>query len=106
MTEEDFDIFISDLLDFISSIEQACSTLREQIGKMKGVKVWSWDPSKIKWEKASGLKGEFERSEDINNPEFKKMLKDLGEHKGKLTRDGMFYWTFKNGSVVGRKRRG
>jgi hypothetical protein len=31
------------------------------------------------------------------------MLKDLAEHKGKLTRDGLFYWTFQNGTTVGRK---
>ena len=61
------------------------------------------------WEeqlKAEGQKGEFEKSEDVNNPEFKAMLKDLQSHGGKLTRNGMFYWVYKNGSTVGRKKRG
>jgi len=71
----------------------------------KLVGIVSWNPNKIKWEKAEGFKGEYERSEDVNNPEFKVMLKDLAQHGGKLTKDGYFYWVFKNGSTVGRKRR-
>jgi len=106
MTEEELNLLIGDLLDFLNAIEQACATLREQIGKLKGVDVWSWNPDKIKWEKAQGPSGGFEKSEDFSNPEFKKMLKDLAEHDGKLTRDGVFYWVFKNGSTVGRKKRG
>jgi len=64
-----------------------------------------WDPNKIKWESAEGSSGPYERSEDINNPEFKGMLRDLSDHKGRLTRDGYFYWLFKNGCTVGRKKR-
>ncbi|MEM2506597.1 MAG: hypothetical protein QXF61_06120, partial [Nitrososphaeria archaeon] len=66
---------------------------------------FSWNPDKIKWEKAQGFRGEFERSEDVNNSEFKALLKDLAQHNGKLTRNGWFYWTFRNGSTVGRKKR-
>jgi hypothetical protein len=66
----------------------------------------SWDPNKINWEPAEGTSGPYERSEDVNNPEFKAMLKDLSDHKGRLTRDGHFYWLFKNGCTVGRKKRG
>ena len=66
--------------------------------------AWSWDPSKIACSEAQGEKGSYERSEDISNPEFKAMLKDLGEHSGKLTRDGVFYWTFQmDPSLEGRR---
>ena len=34
------------------------------------------------------------------------MLEDLKTHDGKLTREGFFYWLFRNGSTVGRKKRG
>jgi hypothetical protein len=64
-----------------------------------------YDANKIKWEKSTGSKGEYERSEDINNLDFKAMLKDIAAHQGKLSRDGYFYWTFNNGTTVGRKRR-
>jgi len=37
---------------------------------------------------------------------FKAMLRDLANHNGKLMRDGYFYWVYKNGATVGRKKRG
>jgi len=106
--EEDFEAFLEDFCDFLNSLEEAVQKMKMQIGKLVGViekQKWDWNPEAIKWEKSQGAKGEFEKSEDVNNPEFKKMLKDLAEHDGKLTRDGVFYWVFKNGSTVGRKKR-
>lgn len=62
-----------------------------------------WNPEKILWKKALGKKGEYERSEDVNNLEFKKMLQEINKNGGTLNRDGKFYWTFYNGYTVGRK---
>jgi len=45
------------------------------------------------------------RSEDVDNPEFKAMVRDLANHDGKLTRNGYFYWLFPNRKTVGRKRK-
>ena len=108
MKMEDFEIFLEDFYDFLDSLEASIVGMKQQIAKLVGVvetkPKFSWNPDKIKWEKAQGFKGEFEKSQDHNNPEFKTMLKDLAEHKGKLMREGWFYWTFKNGSTVGRKR--
>lgn len=64
-----------------------------------------WDPSKVKWEKREGPKGMYERSEDVDNPDFQNMLKDLAAHDGKKSRGGYFYWVFTNRRVVGRKRK-
>ena len=64
----------------------------------------AWNPNEIKWENKQGSKGPFERSEDLNNPHHKALVKDLAAHNGKLTRDGLFYWLFQNGSTVGRKK--
>jgi hypothetical protein len=108
MNLEDFEVFLEDFCDFLDSLEASVVKMKMQIAKLVGVaekQKWSWNPDAIKWVKAEGSKGEFEKSEDFNNPEFKKMLKDLAEHNGKLTRDGVFYWVFKNGSTVGRKKR-
>lgn len=110
MNIEDFEIFLEDFCDFLNGLEANIVKMKQQIAKLTGVaedkpKRRSWDPNKIKWEKTQGFKGEFERSLDINNPEFKAMLRDLAEHKGMLMRDGWFYWIFKNGSTVGRKKR-
>lgn len=60
-----------------------------------------WNPKKIVWKPALGRKGPYEKSEDVNNVEFKKMLKEINSNGGKLNRDGKFYWTFYNGYTVG-----
>jgi len=112
MATEDFWNFIEDFTDFLNAQEEAIKRLKEQIARLAGIaeekpeRDWTWNPDKIKWERAEGAKGEFEKSEDLNNPEFKAMLKDLAGRGGKLTREGWFYWTYKNGSTVGRKRLG
>jgi hypothetical protein len=103
--EEDLANFIEDFLDMLNGIEASITKMKSQVAKLVGVQP-KWNPDKIKWEKAEGFKGEFEKSEDVNNPEFKAMLKDLTQHNGKLSREGFFYWTYKNGSTVGRKKRG
>jgi hypothetical protein len=108
MSDEDLKVFLEDFCDFLDGLEANIIKMKQQIGKLVGVaekQKWNWNPDKIKWEKTEGFKGDYERSEDINNPEFKALLKDLAEHKGKLYREGFFYWIFKNGSTVGRKKR-
>jgi hypothetical protein len=101
---EDIAIFVDDFRQFLTELQNLCAKMKEQIDKLQPSK-WTWNPEAIKWEKATGASGEYERSEDVNNLEFKALLKDLAEHNGRLTRDGWFYWTFKNGSVVGRKKK-
>ena len=63
------------------------------------------DLNRITWVEAEGPKGKFEKSEDINNPEFKKLVKTLAEHDGKMTISDDFVWLYRNGSTVGRKER-
>ncbi|MCS7115414.1 MAG: hypothetical protein RMJ15_07875 [Nitrososphaerota archaeon] len=95
------------IFELVDGIEAGIAALKHSLGIKKGVKAeLLWNPDKIKWEKVEGRSGPYERSEDVDNPEFKGMMKDLARHKGKLTREGYFYWTFKNGSTVGRKKRG
>lgn len=92
------------IVDFVNALESACVNLKRQITKDTKEKS-SWNPNAIKWSEAEGQNGKYERSEDTDNPQFKAMLKDLADHNGKLNREGYFYWTFKNGSTVGRKKR-
>jgi len=63
------------------------------------------DLERITWVEDEGPKGKFQKSEDINNPEFKKLVKTLGQHDGKMTVSGDFVWLYRNGSTVGRKKR-
>jgi len=99
LSEED--VALEAFTDFLNAVDAGIQAARQRI---KAVKV-GWNPDKIKWAKAEGNKGSYERSEDVNNPEFKIMLRDLTSHGGRLTRNGYFYWIFKNGTTVGRKRR-
>ena len=93
------------LEDFANALEAAAVNVKRQIAEFTGAKEKSsWDASKIKWENAEGSSGPYERSEDVNNLDFKAMLKDIQGHKGKLYRDGYFYWAFENGATVGRKK--
>ena len=89
------------LIAFLDAAEAGIAAAK-QILKEKGVAAW--DPAKIKWTEEEGFKGKYERSEDMNNLEFKAMLKDLQQHNGTMTDDGYFYWVFQNGSTVGRKQ--
>lgn len=102
---EDLKIIAEDIIDFLNGLEASTVKLRMQIEKLIGPSKHSWDPNAITWQQTEGSSGPYERSEDINNLQFKEMLKDLARHQGKLSRDGFFYWTFKNGAVVGRKKR-
>jgi hypothetical protein len=106
MTDEDLKIFADDILDFLNGLEASCVKLRKQIEKLWGAEKPSWDPDGIKWSQEKGAKGPFEKSEDINSTDFKELIKDLNAQKGKLYRDGYFYWLYQSGSTVGRKLKG
>jgi hypothetical protein len=106
LADEDLKILAEDLLDFLNGLEASCVKMRQQIAKLFGPEKPGWDPAKIRWQSGMGVKGHFELSVDVDNPEFKAMLKDIAAHKGRITREGYFYWTYPSGATVGRKKRG
>jgi hypothetical protein len=108
MSDDNLKQLFDQLEDFANGLEAMAVKLKVGIAKIQGVepkKAYTWNPDKIQWTKAQGGKGEYERSEDLNNPDFKEALKDLADHKGSLYRQGWFYWSFKNGSTIGRKKK-
>lgn len=95
------------IFELVNAQEAGIAAFKQRLGDKKGVAQRpSWNQNKIKWQQAEGSSGPYERSEDVDNQEFKAMLMDLAKHKGKLMPNGWFYWMFKNGSTVGRKKRG
>jgi hypothetical protein len=104
MTEKE-DVASVALLEFLNAVEAGIASARQLIKEAKKEAKIGWDPEQIKWEEAQGMAGPYQRSEDVNNPEFKAMLKDLQAHDGKLTKEGWFFWVFQNGTTVGRKKR-
>jgi len=104
-SQEDLAILAEELTRFLVQLEIQSAELRQALKRLLGADVYSWDPDKIAWTKEQGAKGEFEKSEDYNNPEFKAMLKWLNEHGGNALRAGYLYWVYRNGATVGRKKR-
>jgi hypothetical protein len=93
------------LCDLANGLEATALNVRHQIQELLRLAEPSWNPASIKWEQAHGTSGPYERSEDVDSPDFKSLVKDLNQHDGKLAKGGYFFWLFKNGSTVGRKKR-
>jgi hypothetical protein len=100
------DIATTALIEFLNACEAGITVAKRLIAENKEVaQDGSWDPARIQWKLTEGNRGPYESSEDLNSPDFKHLVKQLAEHNDKLSRDGYFYWLFKNGSTVGRKRK-
>jgi len=96
------DNIIEALRLFVDALDNAVQVLRRELGFSR---TWSWDPSKIKWVKAEGQKGPYERADPQATDHFKSMRTDLKAHDGTLTRDGLFYWVFRDQATAGRKEK-
>lgn len=96
--------FLVKIRDAGQIIADAANEYLEKLGP-KDTRACSWNPERIQWKSAQGSHGYYERSEDVNNPDFKELVKDLTAHQGKLTHNGFFYWLFQSGLIVGRKLR-
>lgn len=103
MTEEKV---LAIITDFMNALEAATVNCKHQIAQLVEVGEPTWNPDKIVWKECTGPKGLYDRSEDTDNLQFKEMLRDLNSHGGRMNRNGMFYWLFKGGKIVGRKKRG
>lgn len=66
-----------------------------------------FDVAKIKWEKRTNEKGEFEKSEDYDNPDFQNLLKFINDNTTtkSMPSGDYFYWVYRDGSTIGRKKR-
>ena len=107
MSDDDFKIFLEDLLDLLNAQEACIVKMKMQIAKLVGVaeEKSHYDMSKIRWEQAQGTSGPYEKSSDVNSLDFKALLADVQKHSGKLTVSGYFVWAFQNGATLGRKKR-
>ena len=68
----------------------------------------SYNPENIKWVRAEGAKGPYERypapdGTVESTPDYQGLLADLNAHKGSLNRAGLFFWLFQDGKTIGRK---
>lgn len=88
------------------AIDQIINVLGKPIVEAQEETIeYEWNPKNIKWDKTEGPKGPYERGSPEQSENYRNMLKDLEAHKGKLTKDGYFYWLFNDNETVGRKQR-
>lgn len=107
---EDFKLFLDDLLVYLEAQEAGIVQLRMQIKKLQGCDKPNvelpFDASRIKWQDKQNVKGKFQMSEELDNPEHDKLVKYLNGHADKCAVSGdYFYWLYENGCNVGRKLR-
>jgi hypothetical protein len=116
---EDLKIFLEDFCDFLDSLEASIVKMKRQISKLVGSEPEAkanssekleWNPEGIKWRKAEGFRGEYERyplegEKAEASPDYKNLLEDLKKHGGRLTKNGYFYWMFEDSATIGRKKR-
>ena len=101
--------FLVKLRDHHQALADAYNEALEKMAPPEA-KEHKWDPSKIAWSEAQGSKGPYQRYPKENEKaesteDYRNMLEDLKAHSDKLTREGYFYWTFRDGATVGRKKR-
>jgi len=101
---------LSEEIDFYEALAKvrdnlhgAAMALDELVQKKSKVVLKEYDLEKIKWDKAEGEKGPYEKTDDANSSEYKALRDDLAKHDGKMNIGGKFYWVFKNGTTIGRK---
>ncbi|MGD0330879.1 MAG: hypothetical protein ABSB40_10680 [Nitrososphaeria archaeon] len=93
MDEKDFLEFLDKKLDEILKI---CS-------EIKGNKI-SEKVECNKWVQTEGKNGLYEKLEKNDSIEYQNLLKDLENHKGKIVKEGFFYWIFdSDNKTIGRK---
>ena len=93
------------IVDFANALEAACVQLKRYIGEAHGIEL-PWDPAKIKWVKAEGAKGPYQRypaqgEKPEATSDYKNMLAAIKQQN--VIRDGYFYWVFQDKATVGRK---
>ncbi|MGB9622653.1 MAG: hypothetical protein ACPL07_02295 [Candidatus Bathyarchaeia archaeon] len=107
VADEDFIVFLGDFLDMLNGFEASIARMKQHIAELVGAveEKPKYDMDKIKWKPAEGQAGAYEKSTDVNSPDFKALLKDVQAHGGKMTVGPYFVWAFKNGATLGRKQR-
>jgi len=93
------------VLLFCDGLDSVVTKLRQDLGAEAKTETFNLRPEHINWKDTTGTKGPYQRSDDVNNHHHKEMLKWLASKGGRARRkDGYFYWTFENGSTIGRKK--
>ena len=107
MNEDNGTLALEALTDFLNAVEAGIESARQTIKTAKRLdeKETKIDLNAIKWEPATGPHGEYQKSLDLENPQYQTLLAKLTEHDGKMTLDGWFIWAFGEGGGIGKKQK-
>lgn len=98
------------LVDAANAEESRAVNIKQQIKNMVEIRQprpqtdMPADTEEIVFVRLLGTNGEYEKSEDFENPRFKALTTTLLAHNGKMSADGFFFWRFPSGAI-GRKRK-
>jgi len=100
--------FLIKLRDAHQMIADAYNEEIELYKPAEAIEITAYNPENLAWNTAQGSKGPFQaypkRGEQPNKTsDYTNLLADIKQHKGKLSRAGLFYWLFENGTTIGRK---
>ena len=99
------------IVDSVNADEAKAVSIKQQVkaivdSRQARPKIDSFaDTEGIAFTWLMGTNGEYEKSEDFENPRFKALLTTLQAHQGKMTADGYFLWIFPDGRAIGRKKK-
>jgi len=92
------------VLLFCDGLDSVVTKLRQDLGAEAKTETFNLRTEHINWSDQQGTKGPYQRSDDFDSRHHKELLKWLASKDGRARRkDGFFYWTFENGSTIGRK---
>jgi hypothetical protein len=98
------------LSDFANGLEAISVKLKHDVAALatgKQPTSKAYDPERIAWIQATGPHGPFDKATaeaSSQCEDFVFLLEDLKAHNGTITKNGLFYWLFKEGpTTIGRK---
>ncbi len=96
-------------IEALVKIRDACTMLSEGIDEYINSQApkdnpTKWVPEKIQWQTANGGNGPYEKAVEQDGEDYKQLIQHLQQSKGKLSRNGLFYWLFDDKKTVGRKK--
>jgi len=123
MTEK-FEVLLKAICDFAVQLEDAGRRLRQAVAEVVGVEAPSkvaaasskeapqkpWDPDRIRWAEAVSAAGRPyqryppESGKIESTADYHGLLSELKRRGGKMEFNGYFYWLFKDGATIGRRR--
>ena len=103
MVDEKLHILLARLRDFH---DNSSAEIDKYLGEQSKKVLATADPSDIVWKATTGGKGPFELCDpklNVDNNNYKTLLRDLQASGGRKRIGKQFYWVFPNGETIGRK---